>query len=84
VSLRTAQRLFHHADESLAAYIRRRRLIRARHALLSAASINEVAHHYGFCDAAHFTRVFKAEYGSTPAAFRASWAEPATLSGPLS
>ena len=72
VSLRTAQRLFQHNDESLAAYIRRRRLTRARNALLGAASINEIAHHYGFYDAGHFTRAFKAEYGTTPAAYRSA------------
>jgi AraC-like DNA-binding protein len=73
VSLRTAQRLFQHSDESLASYIRRRRVSRARDALISATSINEIAHHYGFCDAGHFARAFKAEYGTTPAAYRASW-----------
>jgi AraC-like DNA-binding protein len=82
VSLRTAQRLFQHTDESLAAYIRGRRLTRARHALLSAASINEIAHHYGFYDAGHFTRAFKAEYGTTPAAYRANWGHSVTLSAP--
>lgn len=71
VSLRTAQRLFQHADESLAAYIRRRRLVRARGALIGATTINEIAHRYGFYDAGHFTRAFKAEYGTTPAAYRA-------------
>lgn len=70
VSLRTAQRLFQRTDESLAAYIRRRRLTRARDALLGAVSISDIAHLYGFYDAGHFTRAFKAEYGTTPAAYR--------------
>ncbi|HTK65168.1 MAG TPA: helix-turn-helix domain-containing protein [Pseudonocardia sp.] len=80
VSLRTAQRLFRQTDESLAAYIRRRRLTRARHALLSAVSISEIAHHYGFYDAGHFTRAFKAEYGTTPAVYRANGKRPAATS----
>jgi AraC-like DNA-binding protein len=79
MSLRTAQRLFQHDDESLAAYIRRRRLARARAALLSATPISEIAHHYGFYDAGHFTRTFKAEYGTTPASYRADWKHPHTV-----
>jgi AraC-like DNA-binding protein len=78
ISLRTAQRLFQHSDESLASYIRGRRLSRARLALLSGASINDVAHHYGFYDTGHFTRVFKTEFGATPAAYRAAQGNPAT------
>lgn len=83
VSLRTAQRLFHHSDDSLAAYIRRRRLTRARNALLSATTISEIAHHYGFYDAGHFTRAFKAEYDTSPSpspsAYRKSWSHPHTI-----
>lgn len=84
ISLRTAQRLFQGDDESLSTHIRRRRLMRARQALLSAAPIGEIAHRYGFYDAGHFTRVFKAEYGINPGAYRRNWHRPQTPALPSS
>lgn len=73
VSRSTLYRLF--ADQGgVMAYIRDRRLDRA-HALLGDAAtvgpIAAVAEQLGFCDAAHFGRLFRARYGITPGEYRA-------------
>lgn len=55
------------------AYIRRRRL-EAIHALLNAGSdrpsIGEIARQYGFVSGAHFSRVFRKQFGFSPRAAR--------------
>jgi len=56
---------------SVGAYARERRLERAAAFLRSGrASLADVSSAVGFCDQAHFTRAFKAQFGVTPAAFR--------------
>jgi AraC-like DNA-binding protein len=58
----------------VAGWIRERRLERCRRALLDPAlrhwSVSAIAAHWGFVDAAHFSRVFRAAYGLPPAEYR--------------
>jgi AraC family transcriptional regulator, positive regulator of tynA and feaB len=82
VSVRTLHRAFAAAGESAAAYIRRRRLERARLELAAPAgrpSVSEVAARWHFADSSHFIRAFKQRYGQTPAEF----ARGGGRSGPL-
>ncbi|MFI6374723.1 helix-turn-helix domain-containing protein [Streptomyces sp. NPDC050546] len=69
VSVRTLHRAFAEAEESVATYIRRRRLERASLELTAPVgrpTISELAARWQFTDSSHFTRVFKKEYGQTP------------------
>lgn len=53
------------------AFVKARRLEKAREILATTTlPIKAVAIDCGFCDQAHLTRMFSAEYGETPAAFR--------------
>jgi AraC family transcriptional regulator, positive regulator of tynA and feaB len=49
-------------------YVRRHRLARSREALISApeAAVIDVSRRWGFKNASHFARAFKAEYGMAP------------------
>jgi AraC-like DNA-binding protein len=79
VSRSTLFRLFQN-EGGVQSYIRSRRLEAVRRALAergSPASVGELAYRYGFSDASHLTRLFKAAYGTTPTAFRASHRGPA-------
>jgi AraC-like DNA-binding protein len=72
VSVRTLHRAFAGTDETVGAYIRRRRLEHARAALESTTgrpSISELAAYWQFADGSHFTRAFRRHYGQTPAEF---------------
>ncbi|MEV8569362.1 helix-turn-helix domain-containing protein [Streptomyces sp. NPDC051322] len=76
ISLRTLHRLFHqHAHgETVAAYIRRRRLSRARRDLtdphLAGRPVHATAARWGFPLPADFTRAFRTAYGTTPTEYR--------------
>jgi AraC-like DNA-binding protein len=52
---------------------RRAQLNRAAQCLREGQSIAEVATSLGFADQSHFTRLFRAEYRCTPAAWRAGF-----------
>ncbi|CAN5530677.1 hypothetical protein BH09PSE4_BH09PSE4_07150 [soil metagenome] len=57
------------------AYIRARRLEQVRIALIDPRNtrrIGELAEHWGFTDAAHLSRLFRACYGKTPSEYRAT------------
>ncbi|WP_052668845.1 helix-turn-helix domain-containing protein [Nitriliruptor alkaliphilus] len=75
VSVRYLHKIFEEDQATVWALVRQLRLERARRDLVDAASqhltVAAIAHRWAFCDAAHFTRSFKAAYGDTPAAFRA-------------
>ncbi|MER6736019.1 helix-turn-helix domain-containing protein [Streptomyces puniciscabiei] len=82
VSVRTRYRAFAATEDSVTGYIRRRRLEQARLALTAAVdrpSISELAAHWQFTDSSHFVRVFKKQYGQTPAHYARS--NDATRSG---
>ncbi|MBP0457581.1 helix-turn-helix domain-containing protein [Streptomyces bomunensis] len=69
VSVRTLHRAFTTAEESVTAYVRRRRLERARQELLAPfarPTVSELAAHWHFADSSHFIRAFKKQYGHTP------------------
>ncbi|MER6353884.1 helix-turn-helix domain-containing protein [Streptomyces sp. NPDC001634] len=67
-------RLFQHEEETVAAWIRRQRLERARRDLTDPAlvttPIHAIAGRWGFPRAGDFTRVFRATYGIPPSDYR--------------
>jgi AraC-like DNA-binding protein len=73
VSLRTLHRTFAESDESVMAYVRRRRLDHARIEMLtqdSSVTITYLAARWQFADAAHFSRAFRQRFGLTPTQYR--------------
>ncbi|MFI8076132.1 helix-turn-helix domain-containing protein [Streptomyces sp. NPDC086033] len=75
VSVRTLQRAFAAAGETVASYIRHRRLEEARLALTTPhgrLSVSELAAHWQFADRSHFIRAFRQHYGQTPTEYARS------------
>ena len=76
ISRRYLSRLFEAEDISVETYIKRRRLEMCREALQSkqqaSRSIGEISFGWGFKDAAHFSRSFKAYYNELPRNYRSS------------
>ena len=75
VSVRTLQRAFASGGESVATYIRERRLEEALLTLTGPSgrlSITELAAYWQFTDSSHFTRAFKKRYGQTPSEYARS------------
>ena len=75
VSVRSLQRAFAAAGESVTAYIRQRRLEEAQLALTAPSgrlSVSELAAHWQFADSSHFIRAFKKRYGRTPTEYARS------------
>ncbi len=71
VSVRTVNRLFHATGHTVGEVVRTRRLARAREELTeSAGPISSIASRWGFSDSSHFSRTFKAHYGSSPREYR--------------
>jgi AraC-like DNA-binding protein len=72
ISVRALHALFEDTGESVAGLVRRERLQRCLEDLerASGGSITEIAFRWGFRDAAHFSRVFKREFGMTPSEAR--------------
>jgi AraC-like DNA-binding protein len=74
LSSRYIQKLFQAAGLGFSPYLRRRRLEHCHADLGNAAlhklSISDIAFRWGFNDAAHFSRSFRADYGTTPREFR--------------
>jgi AraC family transcriptional activator of tynA and feaB len=72
MSVRALHALFEDADESVAGLVRSERLLRCLEDLQrpNAGSVTDIAFRWGFCDAAHFSRVFKREFGATPSEVR--------------
>ena len=70
ISIRTLHRLFGAHNLTVAAWIRARRLDRCRHDLTDplrrGQPIHAIARRWGFTNASHFTRAFRATYGITP------------------
>ena len=75
ISVRHLHSMFSEQGASVSTVIRRRRLQRCYDALTDPyqahRSIAEIAMSAGFVDAAHFSRVFRAQYGVPPRAVRA-------------
>src|SRR5262249_6276388 len=76
ISPRYVQKLFDNAGESFAHYLRLRRLERCRaelsNPLYAHLSITDICFRWGFNDAAHFSRAFREEYGTSPRSYRKS------------
>jgi AraC-like DNA-binding protein len=74
VSTRYIGMIFEREEESVSAYIARRRLEECAHQLASstwaARSVTEIAREWGFGNRAHFSRVFKKRFGSSPRDYR--------------
>jgi AraC-like DNA-binding protein len=76
ISKRTLHRLFQARGVTVAAWIRQLRLERCRAELLDPAfadrPVQLIARRWGFTDASQFSRAYRAMYGESPAASRAS------------
>lgn len=72
IALRTLQLIFAERGETVSDRVRRLRLDRCRADIAqSGRPIASVALHWGFVDAAHFSRVFRERYGMSPREARA-------------
>jgi len=84
ISVRALHALFEDVDESVAGLVRSQRLARCLEDLQrpNGGSVTDIAFRWGFCDAAHFSRVFKRAFGVTPSEVRqAALGENAAASG---
>jgi AraC-like DNA-binding protein len=74
ISLRYLHKLFQAQQTTVAVSIRQRRLERCRRDLLDPAQmerpVSAIAARWGILDPTHFSRVFRAAYGTTPAEYR--------------
>lgn len=74
ISIRYLQKLFKETGTSFSNYVRGRRLERSKNDLINplyeALSISEICFRWGFNGEAHFSRVFRKKYGSSPREFR--------------
>lgn len=74
ISTRHLHDLFQEIDTTVAVSIRQRRLERCRRDLrdpvLAGRPVTAVAARWGFTDAAHFSRIFRAAYGNSPTGYR--------------
>lgn len=72
ISVRALHALFEDAEESVASLVRAERLARCLEDLRQpgAGSVTSIAFRWGFCDTAHFSRVFKRAFGVTPSTVR--------------
>jgi AraC family transcriptional regulator, positive regulator of tynA and feaB len=72
ISVRALHALFEDVDASVAGLVRSERLARCLEDLQrpNGGSVTDIAFRWGFCDAAHFSRVFKRAFGSTPSDVR--------------
>ena len=74
ISKRLTHRLFEMQRTQYGAYLRARRLERAKDELtnhrLDHLSVAEIAYRHGFGDASHFSRAFSSHFGAPPGAYR--------------
>jgi AraC-like DNA-binding protein len=72
MSVRALHALFEDVEESVAGLVRSERLARCLEDLQRAngGSVTDIAFRWGFCDAAHFSRVFKRQFDATPSEIR--------------
>ena len=74
ISVRYLHRLFHDQGTSVARYVRERRLDNCRRDLedpaLAQRGVQAIARRWGFGDAAHFSKIFKATFGEPPGQYR--------------
>jgi AraC-like DNA-binding protein len=71
VSIRTVNRVFSATGQTVGEVVRTRKLARAREDLTDSDwPISDIAHRWSFSDTSHFSRSFKAHYGSSPSDYR--------------
>jgi AraC-like DNA-binding protein len=84
ISVRYLHKLFQSEDITVSRWIQQRRLEQCRRDLArrqaSRLTIAAAAHRWGFTSASHFSRVFRASYGVSPAEWRNTAASGATAS----
>lgn len=82
VTPRRIHRLFANSGETLGKYIHRRRIEDCARALADPLqrprTISAIAYDHGFSSIAHFSRVFREHFGSSPSAYRRSRAKAPT------
>ncbi|WP_225812666.1 helix-turn-helix domain-containing protein [Streptomyces spinosus] len=86
ISVRYLHKLFELENITVSRWIQKRRLERCRSDLARRSAeltIAAVAHRWGFTSASHFSRVFRAAYGVSPAEWRNSAVLTATAPAPL-
>jgi AraC family transcriptional regulator, positive regulator of tynA and feaB len=72
MSVRSVYRVFEETGETVSVFVQARRLVRARRDLATGRDpVSDIAARWGFADASHFSRAFRARYGRTPRDFRA-------------
>jgi AraC-like DNA-binding protein len=80
ISVRTLHKLFENERTTVADWIRQRRLERCARDLLDPALADEpvgaIGARWGITSQAHFSRLFRARYGASPGAFRATMHAP--------
>ena len=83
ISVGYLHKLFRAEGTSVSRVIRERRLEQCRRDLLAPAcrdkAVSAIGAHWGFLDAAHFSRIFKATYGVSPREYRLSRDPAGTL-----
>lgn len=73
VSVRAVNRIFNATGETVGEVVRLRRLARAREEVIgNDRPVASIAHRWGFSDSSHFSRLFKAHYGTSPSDYRAA------------
>ena len=74
ISLRYLYKLFASSGEGFGRYVKRRRLERCRCDLSNPVyanfNVSEICFRWGFNEAAHFSRVFREQYGMSPRSWR--------------
>jgi AraC-like DNA-binding protein len=74
ISVRYLHKLFQEQGTSVGSWVRKRRLANCRRDLadpaLAQRGVHAIARRWGFDDAAHFSKIFKASYGQPPGAYR--------------
>ena len=75
VSIRSLHRAFEDSGESVASFIRLRRLSRARDDLLTGMTVGQVARRWHYTDPSHFSRSFKRHFGISPSDLTPTLAE---------
>jgi len=80
ISVRYLHKLFQEQGTSVGSWVRERRLANCRRDLedpaLAQRGVHAIARSWGFDDAAHFSKIFKACYGEPPGAYRRGGVPP--------
>lgn len=84
ISVRQLYRVFQDEDDGLHRYIVEARLKRCAEELVAKGvnkTITEICFRWGFSDSAHFSRVFKQQYGVSPRDYRLDISQPSCVAG---